>query len=55
MFLECIGSESCIFIGEKEKKLSSAKMFWFGIRCINVGHLIYNQISSEVEVDISSI
>lgn len=55
MLLECIGLESCIWMGSKETELSSSMIPWLCNRSIKICNLICNQVYFDIAVKIFSI
>jgi hypothetical protein len=54
LFLDCIGSESCICFGNIDRNLSSYTISWLHIRSIKIRHLRCKQITNDIAVKISS-
>jgi hypothetical protein len=55
LYLECIGSESCIFLGEKDRDISSHAISWLKFRSIELRHLQCGRVTYDTAVDIGCI
>lgn len=53
IFLECISSEFCIWLGDKDRDLGSRAIFWLKNRSVKVRHLKCSQITDDIAEVIS--
>jgi hypothetical protein len=53
-YLECIGSESCIFLGDKHRNFSPRAISWLGSRSIRIRYLKCTRITNDVAIQICS-
>jgi hypothetical protein len=54
LYLECIGSESCIWQGDDHRNFNSNAISWLQTRSIKVRHLKCNEITDVIAVKIGS-
>jgi hypothetical protein len=55
LFLECVSSESCLFLGDSDQDLSCNAISWLKNRSIGIKHLKCSHITDDVAVKICSI
>jgi hypothetical protein len=55
LFLNCIGSESCILMGDKNQRFGSDTISWLYTRSLRIRHLRCHRVCSDTAVQIGSI
>jgi hypothetical protein len=54
LFLDCVGSETCIWLGNINQELTSLAISWLHIRSIKIRHLRCNHVTNDIASKISS-
>jgi hypothetical protein len=54
LFFECIQSESCICMGDKDQDLSSKAISWLRYRSIKIRHLKCSRINDDIAIKIGA-
>lgn len=54
-FIECIGSQFCVWLGDKDRDFTSDGISWLKIRSIKINNLICSRITDELAVKIGDV
>jgi hypothetical protein len=53
LYLECVGSDHCIWNGEKGLNFKSQGILWLATRCIKIRHLTCSQVNCDMAAKIN--